>query len=145
MLTITRTNGKYFMTVDQNKPVELEVKKPKGWEPTIMLPENPTNRKLINKAVADKKLDKNPDGFELTVKAVRVPGQTTSIAIPNKKLIKYLSDAEKEEYMAIIERARQAYEAAKAKPMTEKEKLEAKIAKLQAQIAAMDNTDKEEE
>ena len=47
--------------------------------------------------------------------------------------------------MAIIERARQAYKAAKAKPMTEKEKLEAKIAKLQAQIAAMDNTDKEEE
>jgi hypothetical protein len=58
---------------------------------------------------------------------------------------RYLSDSEKEEYMAIIERARQAYKAAKAKPMTEKEKLEAKIAKLQAQIAAMDNTDKEEE
>lgn len=145
MVTITRTDDKYFMTVDQNKPVELEVKQPKGWEPTIMLPENPTNRKLINKAVADKKLDKNPDGFELTVKAVCVPGQTTSLAVPNKKLIEYLSDAEKEEYMAIIERARQAYEAAKAKPMTEKEKLKAKIAKLQAQIAAMDNTDKEEE
>lgn len=145
MVTITRTDDKYFMTVGQNKPVELEVKQPKGWEPTIMLPENPTNRKLINKAVADKKLDKNPDGFELTVKAACVPGQTTSLAVPNKKLIEYLSDAEKEEYMAIIERARQAYEAAKAKPMTEKEKLEAKIAKLQAQIAAMDNTDKEEE
>lgn len=145
MVTITRTDDKYFMTVDQNKPVELEVKQPKGWEPTIMLPENPTNRKLINKAVADKKLDENPDGFELTVKAACVPGQTTSLAVPNKKLIEYLSDAEKEEYMAIIERARQAYEAAKAKPMTEKEKLEAKIAKLQAQIAAMDNTDKEEE
>lgn len=148
MVTITRTDDKYFMTVDQNEPVELEVKQPKGWEPTIMLPENPTNRKLINKAVADKKLDENPDGFELTVKAARVPGQTTSLAVPNKKLIEYLSDAEKEEYMAIIERARQAYEAyeaAKAKPMTEKEKLEAKIAKLQAQIAAMDNTDKEEE
>lgn len=145
MVTITRTDDKYFMTVGQNEPVELEVKQPKGWEPTIMLPENPTNRKLINKAVADKKLDENPDGFELTVRAARVPGQTTSLAVPNKKLIEYLSDAEKEEYMAIIERARQAYEAAKAKPMTEKEKLEAKIAKLQAQIAAMDNTDKEEE
>lgn len=145
MVTITRTDDKYFMTVDQNKPVELEVKQPKGWEPTIMLPENPTNRKLINKEVADKKLDENPDGFELTVKVARVPGQTASLAVPNKKLIEYLSDAEKEEYMAIIERARQAYEAAKAKPMTEKEKLEAKIAKLQAQIAAMDNTDNEEE
>lgn len=145
MVTITRTDDKYFMTVDQNEPVELEVKQPKGWEPTIMLPENPTNRKLINKAVADKKLDKNPDGFELTIKAAHVPGQPASLAVPNKKLIEYLSDAEKEEYMAIIERARQAYEAAKAKPMTEKEKLEAKIAKLQAQIAAMDNTDKEEE
>ena len=64
MVTITRTDDKYFMTVDQNEPVELEVKQPKGWEPTIMLPENPTNRKLINKAVADKKLDENPDGFE---------------------------------------------------------------------------------
>lgn len=144
MVTITRTDDKYFMTVDQNKPVELEVKQPKGWEPTIMLPENPTTRKLINKAVADKKLDKNPDGFELTVKAACVPGQTTSLAVPNKKLIEYLSDAEKEEYMAIIERARQAYEAAKAKPMTEKEKLEAKIAKLQAQIAAMDEVKEEE-
>ncbi|MFQ9838191.1 MAG: hypothetical protein ACLRWT_12725 [Agathobacter rectalis] len=143
MVTITRTDDKYFMTVDQNKPVELEVKQPKGWEPTLMLPENPTNRKLINKAVADKKLDENPDGFELTVKAAYVPGQTTSLAVPNKKLIEYLSDAEKEEYMAIIERARQAYEAAKVKPMTEKEKLEAKIAKLQAQIAAMDEVKKE--
>lgn len=131
------------MTVGQNKPVELEVKQPKGWEPTLMLPENPTNRKLINKAVADKKLDKNPDGFELTVKAACVHGQTTSLVVPNKKLIEYLSDAEKEEYMAIIERARQAYEAAKAKPMTEKEKLEAKIAKLQAQIAAMDEVKEE--
>lgn len=144
MVTITRTDDKYFMTVDKNKPVELEVKQPKGWEPTIMLPDNPTNRKLINKAVADKKLDENPDGFELTVKVARVPGQTTSLAVPNKKLIEYLSDAEKNEYMAIIERARQAYEAAKAKPMTEKEKLEAKIAKLQAQIAAMDEVKEEE-
>lgn len=144
MVTITRTDDKYFMTVDQNEPVELEVKQPKGWEPTIMLPENPTNRKLINKAVADKKLDENPDGFELTVKAACVPCQTTSLAVPNKKLIEYLSDAEKEEYMAIIERARQAYEASKAKPMTEKEKLEAKIAKLQAQIAAMDEVKEEE-
>lgn len=80
----------------------------------------------------------------MTVKAACVPGQTTSLAVPNKKLIEYLSDAEKEEYMAIIERARQAYEAAKAKPMTEKEKLEAKIAKLQAQIAVMDEVKEEE-
>lgn len=40
--------------------------------------------------------------------------------------------------MAIIERARQAYEAQKSRPLTEQEKLQAKIARIQKQIEEME-------
>ena len=137
MVTIKKVDDQYIMDVDGTDSV-LEVKQPKGWDETIVLPENPTNRKLINKAVADKKLEEHPEGFELTVKAARAPGQTTSLAIPSKKLLEYLPDDLKEEAMAIIERARQAYEAQKSRPLTEQEKLMAKIARMQKQIEEME-------
>ena len=57
--------------------------------------------------------------------------------IPNAKLIDYLSDEDKAEYMAIIERAKAAMEAARKKPMTEEEKIQAKIDKLMAQMAKL--------
>ena len=57
---------------------------------------------------------------------------------PNAKLISYLPQDLQDEYNAIIARAIEAKNASKKKPMTEREKLEAKLAKMQAQLAAMD-------
>lgn len=51
--------------------------------------------------------------------------------MPNEKLIAYLPEDLQAEYKAIIDRARAAYEAAKAKPMTDLEKAQAKLAKAQ--------------
>lgn len=146
MVTITKHDDKYFMVVDDAPEVELEVKQPKGWEPTIMLPENPTGRKLINQASADKRLAET-GSFELTVKHSTGATGSHGPAIPNKRLVEYLKTLDNgqalyDEYMAIIERAIQARDAAKSKPKTEKDKLMAKIeaakkalAKLEAEAA----------
>ena len=58
-------------------------------------------------------------------------------ALPNTKLISYLSEELQAEYKAIIDRARAAMEADRKKPLTEEEKLRAKIAKLQAQLESI--------
>ena len=96
-----------------------------------ILPENSANRKwfAIKKVEAAKAA--NETEIELAYKASRAIG-TCSQKLPNEKLIGYLPEAEQAEYKAIIERAVAAREAAKAKPMTEVEKAQAKLAKAKA-------------
>ena len=106
---------------------------------TIALPKNPSNRKWFNKAKADDAIAAN--GYcPLTYKASKTLGPvgSRSTAMPNAKLISYLSEEEQAEYKAIIDRAIAARDADKKKPMTEKEKLEAKIAKAKAALAALE-------
>ena len=67
------------------------------------------------------------------------PAGSSVTRIPNAKLISYLPQELQDEYNAIIARAIEAKNAAKKKPMTQAEKLEAHIAKLQAQLDAMKN------
>lgn len=64
-------------------------------------------------------------------------------ALPNAKLISYLPEELQAEYKAIIDRAREAMAADKKKPLTDVEKLQAKIAKLQAQLEAVTNNNEE--
>lgn len=102
----------------------------------FVLPKNPSNRKWYNKGNTDKEIEAN--GFcALTYKPTKVLGPVGSrtTTMPNAKLIAYLSEEEQEEYKAIIARAIEARDADKKKPMTEKEKLEAQIAKLKAKLA----------
>lgn len=137
MVTIKKVDDQYIMDVDGTETV-LEVKQPKGWDPTLFLPENPTGRKLINLAACDKRLEANGGSFELTEKAARASGPRGR-TVPNAKLVEYLKmldngQALYDEYMSIVEATWKAMDDAKAKPLTEREKLEAKIAKAKAAL-----------
>jgi hypothetical protein len=97
---------------------------------TIVLTKNKSNRQWFNRAKAEAEILEKGH-VDLYYKASRKIGSTGS-HLPNEKLISYLPEAEQAEYKAIIERAVKAKEAAKAKPMTELEKAEAKFAKAKA-------------
>ena len=102
-----------------------------------ILPVNSANRKWFSlKKIAMAK-DANQTEIVLEYKASRTIGSCTQ-KLPNEKLISYLSEAEQEEYKAIIERAKKARDEAKAKPMTEREKLEARIAKAKEALAKLE-------
>lgn len=118
--------------VDNNCVIGDVLKKTKD-EISYILTENESNRKFF-KAVEVEKVTGTDDGITLTFKpSIKLGGAR----IPNAKLIDYLSDEDKAEYMAIIERAKAAMEAARKKPMTEEEKIQAKIDKLTAQMAKL--------
>ena len=141
MVTIKKVDDQYIMDVDGTETV-LEVKQPKGWDKTLFLPENPTGRKLINLAACDKRLEANGGSFELTVKTAHATGPRGK-TIPNAKLVEYLKTLDNgqelyDEYMAIIDEAYKAMEASKAKPLTEREKLELKIKKAQEALAKLE-------
>lgn len=112
---------------------------------TIVLTKNSSNRKWANRAKADEAIAK--DGyFPLCYKESKHFGPIGT-KMPNDKLIQYLPEELQAEYKAIIDRAIAAREADKAKPMTDIEKAQAKIAKAQAALdkllAQAAGTDKE--
>lgn len=101
-----------------------------------ILPPNSANRKWFSlKKIAAAK-DAGQTEIVLDYKASRVAG-SCSQKLPNEKLISYLPEAEQAEYKAIIERAMKARDDAKAKPMTELEKAQAKVAKAQEALAKL--------
>ena len=120
--------------VDNNGVIGDVLKKTKD-EISYILTENESNRKFF-KAVEVEKVTGTDDGIALTFKPSIKLGNGGA-RILNAKLIDYLSDEDKAEYMAIIERAKAAMEAARKKPMTEEEKIPAKIDKLMAQMAKL--------
>jgi len=97
----------------------------------LCLSKNAANRKYYNKKNLDKHFDETDEPIGLCYKESRVFGSVGN-KIPNEKLIAYLSDEERAEYLAIIDRAKAAKEAAKVKPKTELEKAQEKLAKAQA-------------
>lgn len=102
---------------------------------SFILPKNRANRKWATVNKVNAALDAG-NRFTMTYKATKKFGPVGN-RVPNEKLISYLSEEEQEEYKAIIARAMQARNDAKAKPMSEREKLEAKIAKAQAALAKL--------
>ena len=101
-----------------------------------VLPENSANRHFF----AISKLEKiKATGVTETILEYRASRKIGPVGthIPNKKLISYLPEAEQAEYKAIIDRAIAARDAAKAKPMTELEKAQAKLAKAQKALAEL--------
>ena len=124
-----------FHVVDQDGSVGDVCKLCDEGDKTIVLTPNASNRKYYNKAKAEAAIEQ--DGYcGLTHKDTGKIGSVTRT--PNAKLISYLPQELQDEYNAIIARAIDAKNASKKKPMTEREKLEAKLAKMQAQLAAMD-------
>ena len=110
---------------------------------TIMLTKNAASRKYYSKAKARREIAEQGCVY-LYFKEARPAGATVT-KIPNAKLISYLPQEQQDEYNAIIARAIEAKEAAKKKPLTKAEKLEAQIAKMQAQLEAMKNDTNVEE
>lgn len=112
-----------------NNDVVLEKKTGAYW---LKLPENSTNRKLINV----KKFDKEAC-IELTYKTP-ITLSTRENSEPKKPLEDYLEGEDRIIYLELVEKAKKnRAEATKKKPMTELEKAEAKVARLMAQIEEM--------
>ena len=131
-----------FHVVDQDGTIGDVCKLTDEGDKTIVLTPNASNRKYYNKAKAEAAIEQ--DGYcGLTRKDTIKIGSVTRT--PNAKLISYLPQDLQDEYNAIIARAIEAKNADKKKPLTEREKLEAKIAKMKEQLAAMQSeTDVEE-
>lgn len=101
-----------------------------------ILPVNSANRKWFSlKKIAAAKAN-GETKIVLEYKASRKIG-SCSQKMPNEKLISYLPEELQAEYKAIIERAMKAREEAKAKPMTELEKAQAKLKKAQEALAKL--------
>lgn len=113
-----------------NESTILIQDKPKNEPFTLILPENPSNRKYFN----SNKVDKAGGIIELTYKqSITIGAKSES----RKSWQDYLTEEEKQ----IIDNIRQNCEDRKAKDkkpeLTKREKLELKIKKLQAQVATL--------
>lgn len=100
---------------------------------TLSLPKNPSNRQWYNLAKAEATIGEQGK-VQLMYKATKTYGPRGTTT-PDAKLIAYLSEEEQAEYNAIIDRAREAMAADKAKPVSELDKLYAKLRKTEEQIA----------
>lgn len=107
-----------------------------GGNYSIKLSANAANRTYYSTKKAYADFEANPDGIPLYL-TEKTPIGSVVTKMPNEKLIAYLSEDEQAEYRAIIDRAIAARDASKAKPKTEREKLEEKIAKAQAKLAEL--------
>lgn len=140
MVTITK-NGEIYQLNDNGVITDLKVVQPKGWDPTIELPENSTGRKLINVPKLDKALAENPV-YELKAKGERKSPGKSDTPRTVKGLEEYLDGEDKATYLALVAKARANREASKKKaPKTEYEKALAlrdkwlkKVAELEANI-----------
>ena len=113
-----------------NEKVTLLNDRPKNEPHTLILPENPSNRKYFS----DIKVDKSPDGeVELTYKATIQIGNR--IASDKKPWLEYLTEEERKLYdeLKATAEARKA-EAEKPKPKTELEKAQEALRKAQEKL-----------
>lgn len=128
---ITKTEDKYFLNIEGQEPIECVVKQPKGWDPTLFLPENPTGRKLFNLNKLEAALQKS-DEVEL---AVKTPISHTGTSTRSKTPIEdYLEGEEREMFINLRDKALKNREKALNDPMA---KLKAKLAKIQAEYDAL--------
>lgn len=97
----------------------------------IVLGKNSANRKYIAHNEFFAKAENDTYVVEDKTSGPRVLGTTQ----PDKKLVPYMTDEEKADYDAIIARAMERRDADKKKPLSEEEKLEAQIKKLQEKLA----------
>lgn len=102
----------------------------------IVMKANSANRKYV--AHNEFETNKNADD-EYVVEDKTTGPRSLGTSQPDKNLVPYMTAEDKETYDAIIARAienRNAQKAAEKSSMTEEEKLEARIAALQAKLAA---------
>lgn len=98
----------------------------------IVLGKNSANRKYIAWNEFANKQDENG---VYTVEDKTTGPRVLGTAQPDRKLVTYMSEEDKAEYDAIIARAIENRNSQKEQPLSEEEKLEKQIAKLQAKLA----------
>lgn len=103
-----------------------------------VLPKNSANRKWSNIVKVNEVLDRG-ETYPLTYKA-SIKLDAVSKHAPYEKWIGFLDEAEQNEVKELYAKAAAAKAAAKPEPKSEADKLRDKIAKLQAKIAELDNT-----
>lgn len=147
MKTYIQVKDGTYTLVDNGTMTELKIVQPKGWDPTLELPENSTGRKLVNVPNLEKHLD-SEGRFELKAKAPRIAStEPKAPKSPTKKWYEWLSEEDQailHELEAKAEAAKQAHiEAEKAiknspleKARRAAEAAEARAAKLRAEYEA---------
>lgn len=130
---ITKHDDNYFVT-DANGtygPCKLcgDNAKP-GGDTAVVLPKNASNRQWFNRKRTDAAIAEN--GYcELTYKESKHFGPAGSSLLKNP-LMAYMTDEEKAEYTAIVQKAIDAKAADKATPVTDVDKAKVKYEKAKA-------------
>ena len=129
MLTITNKNGVFYANDNDANISEVELKvQNNGW---CKLPEGNSSNRTWIKAT---ELEKIEDTKELPYREKSV--RATS-GVAGKTWIDFLSDEDKAIYEQLKAKGEKAREEAKSHKLTEEEKNELKIKKLEAQLEAM--------
>lgn len=137
-LTEMTDNGPVFEAVDLTTG---EIVTTKNWFEKskdkwhIVLGPNSANRKYI----AHNEFFAKAENDEYVVEDKTTGPRVLGTAQPDKALVPYMTAEDKERYEAIIARAIENRNAQKKVELTEEEKLEAQIAKLQAKLDAKRN------
>lgn len=127
-LEFVEDNGKIvYSPIDKTYP---------GEKTTLVLPENPVNRKYFSANKVDNAKDNR---IELTYKETRTLGPRPEGKTINRKSIEeYMTDEERATYLEILEKARQRREEANKKPkMTELEKAERALEAAKKKLEAL--------
>lgn len=110
-------------------PIDQKLPTKKGDDFSLVLPENPTNRRYFTVG----KVEKAGGEVELTEKeAPTQRGEST----PRKGLEEYLEGEDRETYLRLVEKAKANRDAQKSKPKTKAE-LEALLEQALAELAQM--------
>lgn len=127
----TTSNTGYEIVYD-DKIVEIEKTYP-GEPTTLVLPENPSNRKYFS----SKKVDAAGGEIELTYKESKTFGPRTE-STPKKSLEEYLDDEDKALYLALVEKAKKNREEANKKvPLTPLQKAEREVERWMKKVEAL--------
>ena len=122
---------------DNGKVVRIPIDRTyPGEKTTLVLPENPVNRKYFSANKVDNSKDNR---IELTYKETKVLGPRPEGHTVNRKPIEdYMTDEERTTYLEILEKARQRKEEANKKPkMTELEKAERALEAAKRKLEAL--------
>ena len=118
---------------ENNENIYLLNDKPKNEPFTLILPENPSNRKYFN----TKKVDNSGGEIELTYKETMTFGPRSETS-NRKPLEDYLNDEDKELYLSLIEKAKKnREEATKKQPLTEIEKAKLRVERAEKAYEAL--------
>lgn len=142
---ITRTNNTLAI-IDNGNTITIPTPYRFTSDGYLKIPQNSTGRTLVKFATVENLQE--GESYELKNKVEKNPNPDHTSHLSKKKMIELMTDEERELYNATIANAEtiikgifDAVAARNTKTLTPEEKLRAKIAKLEAQLAAMNSED----